>query len=396
MEHYDVVIAGAGPAGGQCARELAAAGKKVLLLEKAKHFGINNYSSGGAYLQLLDDFQLPKNTVAAYWDKLAIHTCHDKEIWTSNKPLGVVFDFMKLRAFLAQEAQNHGAHVRLGVSYHHHEDVYGRSIVYLKNHITRSTEYCTADVIVDATGSERKVLANHSYDKSKAMPATGIEFLIEAHPDDYARYSSTLSSFLGPRWMPQGYGWIFPMDKNQLKIGVIRYYNHDQFVPHEQSYLHYLEQLIGHHLNHPYEVLDKHGKTIYYSLGRKDRFYLGNVIAIGDAVSMLNPMAAEGIRHGLHSGRFAAQAVQKYLAGNPRAFNRYVRDVNRYCRVKWNLSELVMRMVYREGRPERFTSILKTFRSFQFKELMELLFYYRPLKFMKFFFIYVWNCWRSR
>ena len=39
---YDVIVIGAGPAGGQCARELAEKGKKVLLVDKAKNFAINN------------------------------------------------------------------------------------------------------------------------------------------------------------------------------------------------------------------------------------------------------------------------------------------------------------------------------------------------------------------
>jgi len=72
MEHFDVIIIGAGPAGGQCARELSAAGKRVLLAEKSKNFSVNNYSTGGAYLQLLKQFDLPEDVVGTYWNKLAI------------------------------------------------------------------------------------------------------------------------------------------------------------------------------------------------------------------------------------------------------------------------------------------------------------------------------------
>ena len=50
MNTYDVAMIGAGPAGGQCARELAAEGHRVVLLEKAKTYFENNYSSGGAPL----------------------------------------------------------------------------------------------------------------------------------------------------------------------------------------------------------------------------------------------------------------------------------------------------------------------------------------------------------
>jgi flavin-dependent dehydrogenase len=47
MEEYDVIVAGAGPAGGNCAKELAETGYDVLLLERSKIIGEPNFSSGG-------------------------------------------------------------------------------------------------------------------------------------------------------------------------------------------------------------------------------------------------------------------------------------------------------------------------------------------------------------
>lgn len=384
MEHYDVIIVGAGPAGGQCARELSASGKRVLLIEKAKSFAIKNYSSGGSNLSVLDDFKIPSHVIATRWNRFAIHTTNDRHLWESESPAGVVFDFMKLRQFLADETATHGGIVRLGVSYHHHEEIYGKTVVHLKNHNTRQTESIVTDVIVDATGSERKVLVQDEYDKSRAMCSTGIEFLLKVHPDDYSAYANTLTAFLGTKWMPQGYAWIFPMGENRLKVGVIRYFQHDQIVPHEQSYAYYLDQLINHAFVKPHDILDKHGKTLYYTYSRKDLHFKNNVIAIGDAVSMLNPLAAEGIRHGLYSGHKAAQAVLAYLNGDTKAFKAYQTAMTRYCGFKWTCCEWIMHIVYKSGNDRRFALFLNTLRTFDFNGLMDLLFRYDISKFFTF------------
>ncbi len=44
---FDVIVIGAGPAGGSCARECAKRGLKVLLIERSQEIGEPNYSTAG-------------------------------------------------------------------------------------------------------------------------------------------------------------------------------------------------------------------------------------------------------------------------------------------------------------------------------------------------------------
>ena len=44
MKRFDVVIIGAGPAGGHCARKLTQAGQQVLLVEQQETFSKNDFS----------------------------------------------------------------------------------------------------------------------------------------------------------------------------------------------------------------------------------------------------------------------------------------------------------------------------------------------------------------
>ncbi len=223
--NYDVVVIGAGPAGGQCARELAIKGKKVLLVEKAKDFSVNNYSSGGAPDGLMSDYALPQNIIGSSWNKIALHTSTKRYEWCDSSYAGVILDFMKLREYLAlQVIENHSV-VLLNHAYHSHEIKEGKTLVYLRDLQKNEVKTFITKVLVDGTGAERKVLQQGKFEKRDALAVTGIEYLVEVPYEQYTQYSEKLSFFLGLKWMPQGYSWIFPMEKNRLKIGVIRYFS---------------------------------------------------------------------------------------------------------------------------------------------------------------------------
>lgn len=385
MPRFDAIVIGAGPAGCQCARQLSKAGKKVLLLEKSKDFTVNNYSSGGAPLDIKADYALPDSLVSSYWQKLALHTSHNEHVWHAPEPMGVVLDFMKLRTYLAEDSTAHGAEVLLNSSYLHHEKKDKSTIVHIKRHEHPSSEAVETEVLVDATGAERSVLAKNRYDKSQALAATGIEYHIDIDPLTFQRYANTLSFFLGQRWMPQGYGWIFPIKPNQIKVGVIRYFLHEQIVSHDPSMRYYLEGMLHKCLgtSKP-KILEKHGKTLYYTYKHKDLHYEENIIAIGDAVSTLNPLASEGIRHAMAGANIAAKHIISYLHGQS-DFHSYPHDLSKYYGHKWSLSEKMMNRIYREREDHNLDLFLESFKRFSFQELIDLAFGYKWNKAFKFY-----------
>ena len=88
MQEFDVVVIGAGPAGGQTARSLAKKGVKVLLVEKYKDFSLNNFSSAGMTLEPLKEFNIPESVVAAYWNNIVIQCTKKSYVWSSNSKFG--------------------------------------------------------------------------------------------------------------------------------------------------------------------------------------------------------------------------------------------------------------------------------------------------------------------
>jgi flavin-dependent dehydrogenase len=375
MKKYDVVVVGAGPAGGQCARELSQQGFSVLVVDKAKSLQENNYSSGGAPLNIMSEFNLPEKIVGTYWNTLCIQSTRARTSWTSPSHFGPVLDFDQLRAFLMEETLSHGSEFRLGYQYQNHQ-IYSHSVeVYLKDLESSAIYPIQTSVLVDATGSERKVLAQQNDDKHQSIVATGIEYHVEVDPETYQKYSKALNFFLGHHWMPQGYAWIFPMANSALKVGVIRYFQNKHYIPYEPSYKLYLEQLLT--LCGSYRIKDKHGKTIYYTERQRDLRFQGPLIAIGDAISSVNPLGWEGIRHAMSSGRFAAQTIQRYLKREVSDLSSYSKALDQYFGRKWFFSEQFMHYLFKTTKDSLIDRSVTSFKMMNNEEVMQVIFQYQ-------------------
>lgn len=393
MDCFDVVIVGAGPGGGSAARLLSRAGFKVRLLEKEKSFAANDFSSGGAPLEILSDFQLPESVVGSYCHKIRISATRDTHVWQDEQAVALVLDFKKLRTFLVEEATKNGATFSLGCAYLSHRRESGEVIVDLKHVEDDILESIRTKVLIDATGSERRVFSDsakmHGGSVKEVIVGRGIEYLVEVPEAVYQVYGDCLSFFIGSRWMPQGYAWIFPMRANLLKVGVGRNFPNMQFVPHRTAMKDYLDQLmVDCFKTDEIKVIDRHGKTISYTCHHRDRYVDQNIIAIGDAVSTVNPLTFEGIRHALKSGEIAARHVEGFLKKKTPHLKAYMREMRGYCGMKWVVSELLTQKIYREPEDEKMTLMLYALKSLSLEALKDLVFYYRPKIAMKFYMTY--------
>lgn len=393
MDCFDVVIVGAGPGGGAAARLLSAAGFKVLVLEKEKSFAVNDFSSGGAPLEILSDFQLPESVVGAYCHQIRISATQDTHVWQDAKPVAIVLDFKKLRTFLVEEATKNGAILFLGCVYHSHRREAAEVIVDFEQAEDGSLKSVRTKVLIDATGSDRRVLGDpakaHGGSEKEVIVGRGIEYLVEVPEAVYQAYADCLSFYIGSKWMPQGYAWIFPMRANLLKVGVGRNFPNMQFVPHRTAMKDYLDQLMVDCLKtDEIKVIDRHGKTISYTCHHRDRYVDQNIIAIGDAVSTVNPLTFEGIRHALKSGEIAARHVENFLENKTSHLKTYVREMRGYCGMKWVISELLTQKIYCEPEDEKMTLMLYALKGLSLEALKNLVFYYRLKSAMKFYTIY--------
>ncbi|WP_223342836.1 NAD(P)/FAD-dependent oxidoreductase [Synechocystis sp. PCC 7339] len=299
MEEFAVVIIGAGPAGGQCARRLAQKGVRVLLVEQHSNFSQNNYSSAASPLETMALFDLPPGVVARYWRNLAIAASESEQTWHSDQPQGVVFDFAKLRQFLADAVTEAESQVWLGhrfSSYQQGESGLEVTLSCRDALGTGSSEKVTvkAQVLIDATGSKRAVI-NYGQpkvtDNGQYYRGIGTEYLITVDEATHKRFTDTLVFFLGYRWSPQGYSWIFPMDNGQLKVGTAIFAGKHRHLGKLKPIRSYTEAIIKDYLKlerPQYHLVEIHGSVLDYAVNQGDTYHRGSVLAIGDAVSTVN------------------------------------------------------------------------------------------------------------
>jgi digeranylgeranylglycerophospholipid reductase len=388
MKEFEVIIIGAGPAGGHCARLLAKAGHQVLLVEQHESFAINNFSSAASPLPILKQFDLPSKVVARYWHKLEIISSNVARNWQSSQNLGVVFDFQKLREFLAEDTVNYGGEVWLGHRYIKHIQIADQSIiVHLKPKHGEAVQVKT-QLIVDATGYSRAVMYENKEERPNFYKATGIEYLIKVSPDQHQKYADSLIFFLGYKWSPRGYSWIFPMDDYQLKIGSAWINAPHQIIKETKPLRQYTESIIKDYMQlEHYDLVEIHGSILEYSSGLQDIYYRHGVVAIGDAVSTVNFLGGEGIRHGMQGAEIAVKYIDQFLkdrSNNPsnigkqniNIFSKYQQEIQTYFADKWNLSEQIGKKVYLEYSDARIDQGVSYLKYFTTEDIIDILFYY--------------------
>lgn len=385
MKSFDVVVVGAGPAGGQCARLLAKSGYNVLLTEQQENFYKNDFSSAATPIEILERFDLPKEVVASTWQKLVIVTTNINRSWESTKVLGSVLNFAKLRKFLASEVEASGSEVWLGYRYINYSQENGKTLVTFKQRggdiVTVSTR-----LLVDATGPARAVMHNKHSNKPAYLEGTGIEYLIEVAEEDYDNYANALIFFLGHKWMPKGYSWIFPMEKekNRLKVGAAYLRSEHKIVERTEAIRYYIELIIKEYIKpKEYTIVDVHGSTLKYSLGLNDIYYKDNILAIGDAVSTVNFLGGEGIRHAMHSAEIACKHINNYLNNQKVDFINYQKEMHKVFAPKWDLSARMGMRRYLVDSDEKIDKGVAYLSPLRVEDMMDILFYYKFEKLSK-------------
>ena len=396
MKKFDVVIVGGGPAGGQCARILARSGRKVLLIERFKDFTKNSFSSAGTPLETLEKFDLPTKIAGSFWNQLVIVTSNKRGVWQSEKTLGSVLDFTKLREFLAEEVITHGGEVWMGCRYVSHLTNDNESLVTIKNNLIDEEISVSTKVLVDATGPNRSLILQKNSPQPKFTAGTGVEYLVEVDEKSYQKYSKALTFFLGHKWIPKGYSWIFPMEANKLKVGAGIVQGEHKVVKETEPLKHYIELIIHDYIKPEFcKVTDIHGATVKYSMGLNDVYSRDNLIAIGDTVSTINFLGGEGIRHAMLSSEIASRYIEEYLTGQRKDFNGYQEEMHKTFLAKWKVSEKLGMKKYLEDSDTLVDKVVSYLEPMTLEDIVDVLFYYKFEKVSKGFWAYLMRRLRS-
>jgi flavin-dependent dehydrogenase len=368
----------------------------VVLVDRLNDLGHAAFSSAALPLSALDRFGLPEQVVAARWRGWQLvgpgafggEEGTQARQWMAGQPIGVVLDFGALRRWLASQAQGWGAELQLGwravdcgpqtsVS----SPLTGSKMATILKDSDGQQRTITSDWVVDASGERRALLGERVSRRDPLVTGVGVEWLLQLPEERAPIWSDRLSFFLGSSWVQQGYGWIFPMAHNQVKVGVCRVSDPSRTQPPLTAEL---TNLLKAAQLQSATVLDRHGGRIRSSVRRREPHQRGRLIGLGDVVSTANLLGGEGIRHALTSSRVLAPLLQEALQ-RPSQANRvlatYPRQLRQALGWRWSLSGRLARRTWlglasakADQRLERLLNGLQTKRA---EDLSALLFDYR-------------------
>ena len=315
-DRYDAVIAGAGPAGAQCARDLAARNYDVVVLETEPEDRFpqqSNKSTGGTFPSMMASFGIPDEVVMNFTDTVVIESPNE---FFGREQSGAVLDFGAFKRFLVEEGRADGAEYRfdarvsapltengeiIGVRYNGSKEVYG-------------------EIVIDATGPSAPLAkALGVVDLERENQAIGVEYELEGvdlNHEGYADLHDSMMLRLGHDIAPGGYAWIFSTGARTAKVGLCYIQNDRHREYAEKGFS------IDDHLKH-WLADDPRFESADRIEGRHHRgsahiqppgeLSTDSFMAIGDAVPSIDPLWGEGIHVGMRSARAAAATVDACL-----------------------------------------------------------------------------------
>lgn len=292
---FDVAVVGSGPAGTTAARDLAARGLKVALLEREP---LPRYKTcGGGLVPRAFEF-LPADVRGVIERNCVTAELHllDRDLrYRATRAAPVIAMTMRdqLDHSLATAAVAAGAELRApcAVTALHSDS----------NGVRLDTERgaVTASFVIAADGAKSEVARLAGWrDGRHLIPALEYELQVD---------STTLERFArAPRFdvglVPYGYAWVFPK-ATHLSVGVLTAHRGPiNLHRHLEEYLRAI-RLVP-------RTMQRHGFVIPVR-PRAGPLARGRVLLTGDAAGLADPLTAEGISPAARSGRLAARAIHE-------------------------------------------------------------------------------------
>ncbi|MCA3254845.1 MAG: geranylgeranyl diphosphate reductase [Alphaproteobacteria bacterium] len=298
---YDAVIVGGGPCGATAATDLARAGRKVVLLDRA---GRIKPCGGAIPPRLIEDFQIPDHLLVAKARAARMVAPSDSVV---DMPVGDGFVGMVDRdvfdEWLRVRAAGAGAERRTGTFESVDHDSDGTTLVRYRLERGGEIETIRTRAVIGADGA-RSGVARQSIPGAERMPCVfAYHEVIDTPVDNFD--GSRCDVYYQGDVSPDFYGWVFPHGAHS-SVGVGS--ANKGFALREATAL--LRERAG--LTGAATVRCEGAPIPLKPLKRWDNGR--DVLVAGDAAGVVAPASGEGIYYAMCSGRMAAEAVDKFLA----------------------------------------------------------------------------------
>lgn len=316
---FDVVVVGAGPAGGMAALTAARFGLRTALVEEHATVGSPAHCSGKLQLHAFREFELP--------DHLILNTLQAGAFYAPNgavarvrrpTPDSHVVDRAEFDRWLAGEALAAGAELIQGTRVRMAERLNGTMRVTGERNSKMFSS--RAPVIIDAEGA-RPVLPGTL---GVTLPRRFVFGLQYQMTDVDLEEEDCPEIYLGNTISPGFFAWMMPIGNRRARVGLCvdpRLAGH--------APIHYLDRVMQEHPVASKRL--KHAKIVRKLagpipvLGARRPTVIDGMLLVGDAAGQVKATTGGGIYFSLIAGRLAAQAATRHIGGDLNALHDYER-----------------------------------------------------------------------
>ena len=323
MEQFDVIVVGAGPGGSTAAYRLAAAGRTVLLLDRAE-FPRDKPCGGGLTIRAVKllPFSI-EPVVEARVDAMRFRVGFRSSFERKCRgPVVLMTQRRRLDHFLVEQAVGAGSDFRQGAKVTTIEaDDDGVTVRWSGG----ANGACGGDggiargaVLVGADGCNGVVpkLLGLGGDYTHGV---ALEANVSYSGDERARYEGTAVIELGT--VPGGYGWVFPKG-DHFNVGVGGW---EEEGPRLREHLAALCAAHGVSVD---RLADQRGYRL--PLRRPGSpLVRGRALLIGDAAGVVDPLTGDGMYEAFLTGKLASNAILDLLEGQATGLAGYETAVRR-------------------------------------------------------------------
>jgi geranylgeranyl diphosphate/geranylgeranyl-bacteriochlorophyllide a reductase len=299
---YDVFVVGGGPSGAVAAEDLARAGRKVALLDRA---GRIKPCGGAIPPRAIADFDIPMSQVVAQITtaRMISPTGRAVDIPIENGFVGMV-DREHFDEFLRARAASYGAERLTGTFLRIERDTAGTHVIW-RDKASGEERRSATKLVIGADGARSNVARAEVPGGDKIPYVIAYHEIIKAPPANDVYNPDRCDVIYDGRISPDFYGWVFPHGAH-ASVGMGTEVNGAD-LKKATADLRAMSGLTG------CETIRREGAPI--PLRPLDRWDNGrDVVLAGDAAGVVAPSSGEGIYYAMVGGRVAATAAQAALA----------------------------------------------------------------------------------
>jgi menaquinone-9 beta-reductase len=367
----DVLIAGAGPAGAALATRVAAAGFDVLLVER-QYFPrdkiCGDFVGAHSLIELSTLGVSDRELSTSHTVRKASFVLNGETLATSEFPtldgvlaVGKVVPRVDLDAAIFNAARRAGARVIEGVTVVAVESRAGVAELVVRDkdgeHRLRSR------IVVGADGSTSAVARSMH---GSAHPPGDRIIAVRAYVDGLEGDESCCDLYFSAQSFP-GYTWLFPIGSKRGNLGV------GMLLETVPPYGEHLRDLLLEFMSSDNRLRERlknahvDGRIVGWPLSTYNptlSLVDDNVLLVGDAAGLINPLNGEGIQYALLSARWAAPIIIDGLCNGVTtrgAFLPYEKTVRTQLGYDMALSRFVVRSIANRALNPMWLSLLRAF-----------------------------------